>query len=269
MNDPYPSADPSRYDQAAKTYNFGRLMYDPSILRHAMTMSKLGPDSTALDLGCGPGTIANQIAPHCRHVLAVDTSAAMLEAGRAEAPANVTYRQGSAEDLSFIDTPLQLVTFGRSFHWMNREATLAALEPLVAPDGCVALLYVAPMPAGKGFAEFTEHFWWREILRAADAMSDSNTKELQRPDLGKEREEVILMRSAFCDLSFIGHVERFEWSFERLVAWVQSRYVTSGSEGSVEREAIEDMLRSVLEPYGPGPWVTWNQHRVVVARRPT
>ncbi|MFI6733107.1 class I SAM-dependent methyltransferase [Nonomuraea sp. NPDC050451] len=41
-----------------------------------------GPDSTVLDLGCGPGTVAIPLAPGVREVLAVDPDEEMLETGR-------------------------------------------------------------------------------------------------------------------------------------------------------------------------------------------
>src|SRR3954466_10830239 len=49
----------------------------------------LGPAGTLVDVGAGPGVVALAAAPHCRRVVAVDVSAAMLERLASRAPANV------------------------------------------------------------------------------------------------------------------------------------------------------------------------------------
>ena len=41
--------------------------------------------------------------------------------------------QGSSYDLTPDMGPFRLVTMGRSFHWMDRAATLAMLDRIVAP----------------------------------------------------------------------------------------------------------------------------------------
>ena len=44
---------------------------------------------------------------------------------------------GKAEDLPDDIGSFDVVTIGRALHWMDREATLARLERLVAPDGVI------------------------------------------------------------------------------------------------------------------------------------
>lgn len=257
-------ADADRYDQSARSYREGRLGYSPALIARSAGEARLGPESTVLDLGCGPGTIANEIAAHAGHVLGVDISAAMLEAAREQAPANVTYLQGSSDDLSFIDTPLDLVTFGRSFHWMNRSATLRALDRHVTPGGCLAFFFVGPLP-NTAAAPVPEHDWWRMVTRAADRIGGGNKAELQPLEMGGDRDEIVLARSAFSEITTFGTVEPTDWTLERLTAWVMSRYTTDAGRTP---EEISAALAKALEPYGPGPWRTWNQHRVLIARRP-
>ncbi len=223
-------ANPSRYDQAAESYDEGRLPYSKRLIEHVVAAAGVGPDSTVLDLGCGPGTIANVIAEHCGHVIAVDPSEAMLEAGRRNAPDNVTYVQGSSDDLSFIDRPIQLVTFGRSFHWMDRAATLKALDELVTPDAAMAFLYVAPLP-GKT----KDHEWYYAMLRASKSLSNLSGSKDKPIDPNAEREEFILLRSAFSDVTMFTHYETTDWTFERALAWLLSRY----SAGSKDDDASQ------------------------------
>lgn len=257
-------ADADRYDKSARSYREGRLTYSSALIEHVAHDAGLGPDSTVLDLGCGPGNIANEIAAYSGNVLGVDISAAMLEAAREHAPANVTYLQGSSEDLSFITTPLDLVTFGRSFHWMNRKVTLEELDAHVTPEGRLAFFFVGPLP-NTASAPVPEHNWWRAVTRAADRIGGGEKAELQPLEMGGDRDEIVLARSAFTDLTIHGFVEPSDWTLERLTAWVMSRYITDGDKTP---EEISEALAKVLKPYGPGPWRTWNQHRVLIARRP-
>ncbi len=258
-------ANPSRYDQAAQSYDEGRLHYSSRLIEHVVAAAGVGPDSTVLDLGCGPGTIANKIADHCGQVIAVDPSEAMLEAGRARAPGNVTYVQGSSDDLSFIDRPLQLVTFGRSFHWMDRAATLETLDKMTTPDAGLAFLYVAPLP-GKS----KEHEWYYAMLRASKTLSNLGGSSDKAIDPNAEREEFIILRSAFCEVTMFTHYEKTEWTFQRALAWLLSRYSAGSKDDDAEQRKSEarDILAKALKPYGDEPWTTMTQQRVIMAKRP-
>lgn len=257
------AANPSNYDEAAISYREGRLDYAPYLIENAAKTAGLGAHSTVLDLGCGPGTIANEIAQYCGHVLAVDISEAMLNIGRQYAPENVTYIQGSSDDMSFIDTPLQLVTFGRSFHWMDREETLEILNEHVAPGGCLAFLYVAPFTGVS-----PSHQWWLAVRRLANSIKVGEKEEADPLDKSAEREEIVLAKSAFSKVTFVGSIEPYDWTFENLVAWIRSRYRTGMADSETLEKDIRNGLRKILAPYGPGPWRTYNQHRMVVAQRP-
>jgi predicted RNA methylase len=52
----------------------------------------LDDDSTVIDFGAGTGTFALAVAPHCRRVIAVDVSPAMVAALRAKAASTGTVK---------------------------------------------------------------------------------------------------------------------------------------------------------------------------------
>src|ERR1039458_3736362 len=52
--------------------------YDPSADVAALKLCGLDDRSILIDMGCGTGTFALAVAPHCRRVLAVDVSQPML-----------------------------------------------------------------------------------------------------------------------------------------------------------------------------------------------
>src|SRR6202012_4028000 len=77
-------------------------------------------------------------------VTGVDPEPAMLEAALAEAEAagvTLALRQGSSFDLPADIGAVRAVTMGRSFHWMDREATLDMLDRIVTADGAVVLMH--------------------------------------------------------------------------------------------------------------------------------
>ena len=72
----------------------------------------LDPSWTVGDLGCGTGQIAEALAPWVERVVAVDESAAMLQAARRRVRglANVEVRRGSLEALPIPDASLDAAT---------------------------------------------------------------------------------------------------------------------------------------------------------------
>ncbi|MEJ7721980.1 MAG: methyltransferase domain-containing protein [Ilumatobacteraceae bacterium] len=59
--------------------------YDPSEDVAALRASGIGGDSTIVDLGAGTGVFAMAMAPHCRRLVVVDVSPAMVDVLRAKA----------------------------------------------------------------------------------------------------------------------------------------------------------------------------------------
>jgi ubiquinone/menaquinone biosynthesis C-methylase UbiE len=91
-----------------------------------------------IDLGAGPGLLALGFAPYVGRVVGVDPEPAMAdEARRAPAAAEVglVMIEGRAEDLDADIGRFDVVTIGRALHWMEREATLATFDRILAPRG--------------------------------------------------------------------------------------------------------------------------------------
>jgi len=255
-----PAHEPTAYDKSARYYDSGRLVYSPILIRHAVTIARIGPDSTVLDLGCGPGTIANDIAAYTGRVIGVDPSEAMPDVARETAPGNVTYVQGTSSDLSFVDRPVTLATFGRSFHWMNREATL---DRLMLPGGCLAFFNVNPIPkAGKA------HAWWHASNKAMEALSALDKDEEEPFGAVWEINKFPLMRSAFSLVTDRGILGWHDWSCKKILHWHLSRYKSGRDQLEERLPEVEATLKKTLARYGPGPWKTLNQHKVMIARRP-
>ncbi len=105
----------------------------------------------AVDLGCGTGRHAAMLASRYRHVLAVDTSAPMLQLAQARrALPNITYQH---RDLCSVtpdtDGTFDLVLSAYALHHVADLAqTLQGIRDLCAPGGRVVLIdNVADLPS--------------------------------------------------------------------------------------------------------------------------
>jgi ubiquinone/menaquinone biosynthesis C-methylase UbiE len=98
----------------------------------------------ALDLGCGPGTIAIPLSYAVGEVVAVDPDADMIAEGQRLAAArgrrNIQWLLSRAEDILLGAEPFRVTTIGQAFHWMDRDEVLQKLAILIADGGGLALV---------------------------------------------------------------------------------------------------------------------------------
>jgi len=134
--------EPHRFRSTIPFYERYRIPYPDALIAAVAEVCAIGPGSAVLDLGCGPGQLAIAFARLGATSTAMDPDSAMLEAARARAAeVGVALRlvEGSSYDLSPALGRFNLATMGRSFHWMDREATLVALDGIIEPGGAVVL----------------------------------------------------------------------------------------------------------------------------------
>lgn len=97
----------------------------------------------ALDVGCGTGQWTFGLARHVEEVVGADPDPGMVaEAERAsiEVGAAIRFVRADAPDLDGVNGPFDLVGFCRSFHWLDRRATLERLRALSTPATRVAVI---------------------------------------------------------------------------------------------------------------------------------
>jgi SAM-dependent methyltransferase len=154
--------DPTLYKGSAPFYLRGRPPYSRSLKEAVATACGLDGTGRLLDVGCGPGVLAVQLAPLFREVVGLDPDADMLaEAARhaEEARAtNIQWVRGLAEEIVALDLGrFRLVTFGQSFQRTDRERVAETVYDLLEPGGCIALVAPTvegrPKPQGPGHPE--------------------------------------------------------------------------------------------------------------------
>jgi len=99
------------------------------------------------DLGCGTGETSATLAPFVRHVIAVDASAAMLQAARRRLQPfdNVELRRGDLEALPIDDAKLDAATLMLVLHYVPEpERALGEVARVLKPGGRFVLVDMQP-----------------------------------------------------------------------------------------------------------------------------
>lgn len=114
----------------------------------AEALLRLMPPMTIADLGAGEGSSALLLSPRALRVIAVDSSARMIDVGREQAARhgikNVEFRQGDMEDVPIGTGEVDLVFFSQSLHHaLHPERALAEAARILAPGGRVVILDLA------------------------------------------------------------------------------------------------------------------------------
>lgn len=236
-----------RFQSTATYYLRYRIPYPDRLIARVANRSGLQIGDRLLDLGCGPGQLGIAFARLGAKVTAMDPEPEMLaEAtrGAGNASVDITVRQGSSYDLSTDLAPLKLAVMGRSFHWMDRPATLQTLDALIEPGGAVVLFHdknVAMKPDFRGV-----------ILALAEKFSPERSAERARRRSPEwETHESVLLHSPFKNLERIGIVEERQLDIEDIVGRAFSMSVTSPQALGDSAADFEAALRSELGKAAP------------------
>ena len=155
------SFDRSPYAGCAAHYLPGRPPYSAELGAVLSRELELDGRGTLVDVGCGPGVLAVQLAPLFDQVIGIDPDVDMLrEAERHARTAgrpNVEWRMARAEKLAALALPpARVVTFGQSFHWTERDVVAAAVYDALVPGGSLVAvahdINARATPTGPGDA---------------------------------------------------------------------------------------------------------------------
>jgi SAM-dependent methyltransferase len=247
MDAPIPF-DPHRFQSAAAHYRAGRAAYPPALLRRVAIATGLGDAHRVLDLGCGPGPLAIGFAFFAGSVLAIDPEPRMLEEAAAAAQGlapNVSFHRGSSNDLDASLGTFRLAVMGRSFHWMDRPATLATLDTMIEPSGAVTLF-------GDERPDVPANAWrapWREILERYAGDDELHRRRRAGTWL---RHEAILLESPFRHLETISIIEHRQRPAESLIEQALSQSSTSRARIGARADTMVQELRDLLGHIAPG-----------------
>lgn len=133
--------DETVFEGTAPYYRRGRKPYVPALAGALADHLRLDGHGRLLDVGCGPGNVALLFAHLFESIVGLDPDPGMIaEAEHAAAEEHVstaTWVQLRAEDLPASLGTFRVISFGQSFHWMDRPRVAAAVHDMLDPGGAV------------------------------------------------------------------------------------------------------------------------------------
>ena len=254
-----------RFQSTVTYYDRYRLDYPQRLLARVRDLAGLKPGDPVLDLGTGTGMLATGFAKLGMAVTAMDPEPDMLAAAAERAKAagvTVDLVEGGSADLRPGMGPYRLVTMGRSFHWMDRTATLAMLDKIIAPGGGVALFHDAHPPV-------EENAWFRTLCAVQDKFGRSAAPHIAERRGGHRRYEPFLFASAFTQLDGLSVTIRQTLTVDDIVGRAFSMSVCSREALGARAEEFAAALNQALRELSPDGTFTEVAELVgLLARRP-
>jgi ubiquinone/menaquinone biosynthesis C-methylase UbiE len=109
-----------------------------------------------LEVGCGTGRVAVELAERGARVWALDPSADMLAQARASAGKRVGFKQGRAEALPFKDGWFERAVLRLVVHLVDRRRALPELARVLTPGGRAVIATFVP--------EHFAHYWLTAVF---------------------------------------------------------------------------------------------------------
>lgn len=237
-----PRFEPHRFRSTVPYYLRYRPAYPPELIDLVAGRCAIGPGVRLLDLGCGPGPLAVAFARLGATVVAVDPEPDMLAATRqlaGEQGVAIETVEGSSYDLGPGLVSFRAVTMGRSFHWMDRAATLAALDRMIEPDGAVVLF-------GSRHIEAKRPAWRELVTQLCEAFVPEGMEERRRRKASQEPQELVLRHSAFSRVERHGIVVSRTLTTDDVVGVTYSSSKSAPQALGDRQAAFEQALREGL-----------------------
>lgn len=153
--------DESLFAGTAPFYRQGRPPYAADLAKVAERVLGLDGRGRLLDVGCGPGIVALDLAGLFDEVVGIDPDPGMIAEAQAAASerrvANAHWVQLRAEDLPAGLGMFRIVAFAQSFHWMNRPVVAGLVRNMLDPGGVVIQVDASRAAADPGDDAATRH----------------------------------------------------------------------------------------------------------------
>jgi SAM-dependent methyltransferase len=192
-----------------------RSAWDHNIQYHRVVLQSVPPNCRdALDVGCGEGLLARQLATRCQRVTAIDLDTPVLLRAKASQPADarIAFLRGDVMTYPFGDSSFDLISAVATLHHLPLRPALMRFRALLKPRGMLAIvgLYRQHTIGDYAYAAAGLPASW--LLRRLHSFN-----EVHAP-LREPRETLREIR-AVCDELLPGNVFRRHLLFRYSVVW--------------------------------------------------
>jgi SAM-dependent methyltransferase len=128
------------FSTAALSYERGRPGYPDELLPWLRQTLRLGPQSTAVDLGAGTGKFTPLLLRTGARVIAIEP----VEAMRSQLQANLaglTALDGTAQCMPLEEACADAVVCAQAFHWFANREALREIHRVLRPGGILGLVW--------------------------------------------------------------------------------------------------------------------------------
>jgi ubiquinone/menaquinone biosynthesis C-methylase UbiE len=144
VSDAHERAIEDQFTRQATGFAGAKELHADEVVRLVVEAARPQPEDQAIDLACGPGSVACAMAKRVRHVVGLDATAAMLEKARElaarEGVANVKWRTGDVYRTPFADGSFDVVTCRFAFHHLEDPAlAFAEMVRICKPGGRIVV----------------------------------------------------------------------------------------------------------------------------------
>jgi ArsR family transcriptional regulator len=159
----------------------------------AEALLRLMPPMIIADLGAGEGAFALLLAQRAKKVIAVDTSAKMIEVGREQALRhgidNVEYRLGDMEEVPIDSAAVDLVFFSQSLHHaLHPDRALSEANRILTPGGRIVILDLLKHRFEEARELYADEWLGFSETELEAMLEKSGFKEIQTSIVHKEQE---------------------------------------------------------------------------------
>ncbi|MFI4936583.1 MAG: class I SAM-dependent methyltransferase, partial [Caulobacterales bacterium] len=226
-----------------------RLPYPEALLSDLAARAQLSGRGRLLDLACGPGRIALDLAPRFAEVWALDLEPEMIAVAREEAARRnldgVKWLVGPAETLEAPAGAFELITIGEAFHRLDQPLIAARALEWLAPGAHMATM------GGHGATVGPEP--WQQAARDVVRRYARHQSPGDGPPPGWEEQDEGLRRAGFEDVAGYQFTVAHEWTAKAIVGHLYStsycsKAVLGDRAGAFEAELTAELL--ALDPTG-------------------
>jgi 2-polyprenyl-3-methyl-5-hydroxy-6-metoxy-1,4-benzoquinol methylase len=254
MPDDSPNLLRDAFAGTAAAYAKFRPRYPWVLLNDLIAQAALPRQGRLLDLACGPGRVALDLADSFESVWAIDLEPEMIAVGKQEATRqsvdNVKWIIGRAEDLEVSPGSFNLITIGEAFHRLDQNLICEKGLQWLEPSGCLVAM------GSRGILDGREE-WQRvvaDVARRWMARSFPHGWGVAKAGakINPEGYEQVLRDAGFIDVLTRSFYEPHNWTFEEIIGYLKSTSVCSRKALAGGFEAFERDLVASLRSLASG-----------------